>query len=224
MLKLAGVGLALVLALVMVKIAPHIQKARREHVVAQGLPPALATPLKRHQKAGGQGDAGRRNNLDSMHAKSPGTVTAPPPRGRLPHKSSRNKSSARAIWPAPAGAPVLKPPPPAAKPAKTPPSAPRITSSAIVAALPPPAPARADLRVHLGTVKSKARAVREARRLIRAHKSALDGLKIELVRADLGGRGVYYRLLAGPVSNNTAADSLCRQLTVRNQNCFVIEP
>jgi hypothetical protein len=92
-----------------------------------------------------------------------------------------------------------------------------------IAAL-PSASARADLRVQLGAVKSKAGAVKEAVRLIRAHKSALDGLQIVLVRADLGKRGVYYRLLAGPVPNNIEASSLCRQLSARKQRCIVVNP
>lgn len=86
------------------------------------------------------------------------------------------------------------------------------------------APTRAGFRVQLGAVKSKARAVKEAVRLSRAHKSVLDGMKIVLVRADLGKRGVFYRLRAGPLRNRTSADSLCRKLSARKQGCIVIKP
>ena len=97
------------------------------------------------------------------------------------------------------------------------------TPKAIIAAL-PPAPARAGFRVQLGAVKSKARAEKEAVRLTRAHKSVLDGLKIVFVRADLGKRGVFYRLRAGPLSDRASADSLCRKLLARKQGCIVIKP
>ena len=97
------------------------------------------------------------------------------------------------------------------------------TSSAIVAAL-PPAPARAALRVQLGAVQSKARAEKEAERLTRAHGSLLDGLKIVPVLADLGKRGVFYRLRAGPLGDHAQAGSLCRKLLDRQQDCIVIKP
>ena len=107
-------------------------------------------------------------------------------------------------------------------------SAPNTASTAVsasrnIAAL-PPAPGRADRRVQLGSVRSKARAQKEARRLAQLHKPLLDGLEIVLVRADLGRRGVFYRLRAGPLSNHAAAASLCRKLSARKQSCIVTKP
>jgi cell division septation protein DedD len=97
------------------------------------------------------------------------------------------------------------------------------TPGAIIAAL-PPAPARANFRIQLGAIKSMAGAVDEAVRLTHAHKSILNGLKLVLVRADLGTRGVFYRLRVGPLNSRATANSLCRKLSARKQGCIVIKP
>ena len=86
------------------------------------------------------------------------------------------------------------------------------------------ATARGDFRVQLGAVRSKARAVKEAKRLISLHKRTLGRLTIVPVRADLGSRGVYYRLRVGPFPDRATADSLCRKLSARQQNCIVVKP
>jgi TPR repeat protein len=86
-----------------------------------------------------------------------------------------------------------------------------------------PATARGGFSVQLGSGKSKAGAVDESVRLTQAHKLALNGLKIVLVRAELGKRGVFYRLRAGPLSDRAAANALCRKLSARKQGCIVIK-
>ncbi|MDH3239329.1 MAG: SPOR domain-containing protein [Alphaproteobacteria bacterium] len=86
----------------------------------------------------------------------------------------------------------------------------------------PPAPG-GDFRVQLSSVKTKLRAMKEASRLKQAHESLLGPLEIEPVRADLGDRGVFYRLRAGPISDASSARSLCRELSSRNQGCIVVK-
>ncbi len=86
----------------------------------------------------------------------------------------------------------------------------------------PPAPS-GDFRVQLSSVKTKLRAMKEASRLKQAHESLLGPLEIEPVRADLGDRGVFYRLRAGPLSDWDSAKSLCRALSSRNQGCIVVK-
>ena len=83
------------------------------------------------------------------------------------------------------------------------------------------APARGDFRVQLGSVKLKARAVAEASRLNRIHKLALGSLKIVPVRANLGKRGIFYRLRTRPLIDHASAKSLCRKLSTRKQGCLV---
>ena len=91
------------------------------------------------------------------------------------------------------------------------------------AAKPPPS-APKGYRIQLSAVRSQAVAAKEAKRLTRVHKSVLGNLEVAPVRADLGKRGVYYRLRAGPLSGRAAAVSLCRKLSARKQACIVIKP
>ncbi len=84
------------------------------------------------------------------------------------------------------------------------------------------APAAGAFLVQLSSVKTRPRALKEAARLKRAHESLLGALTVEPVRADLGARGVFYRLRAGPIASFADAQSLCRELSARNQGCIVI--
>jgi len=93
-----------------------------------------------------------------------------------------------------------------------------------VATKAPSAAARGDFQVQLGAVKSQVRALKEARRLTRVHKSALGNLKIVPVRADLGKRGIVYRLRTVPLGDRASAGALCRKVSDRNQGCIVIKP
>jgi TPR repeat protein len=80
---------------------------------------------------------------------------------------------------------------------------------------------RGEFRVQLGSVKLKSRALEEAGRLNRMHKLVLGDLKVVPVRANLGKRGVFYRLRAGPIINRASAKSLCRKLLTQKQGCLV---
>ena len=87
-----------------------------------------------------------------------------------------------------------------------------------------PEPARSALRVQLGAFKSKARAATEALRLNGAHESILGGRKIVLDRADLGERGVFYRLRAGPFNDRASAQLFCQKFVVQKRSCIVARP
>lgn len=76
--------------------------------------------------------------------------------------------------------------------------------------------------IQLGALKTKARAISEAARLSRVHRSLLGAKKIALVRADLGRRGVFYRLRVGPLPVR-AARALCRNLSASREGCIVVK-
>ncbi len=63
-----------------------------------------------------------------------------------------------------------------------------------------------------------------AGRWSRIHKAVLGNLRIMLERADLGARGIFYRLQAGPLADRAVAAALCAKLKARNQDCIVIKP
>jgi len=118
---------------------------------------------------------------------------------------------------------------PTAKPAATPAPAPAPVQAAKIAPPKPAAeaPAPADSgkwQVQLGAVREQARATAAAKRLATSHKDLLSKLTIGTVRADLGSRGVYFRLRAGPLPDRANADRLCRQLAARKVGCIVVKP
>ncbi|MDH3239940.1 MAG: SPOR domain-containing protein, partial [Alphaproteobacteria bacterium] len=76
-------------------------------------------------------------------------------------------------------------------------------------------------RVQLGSSKLKDRAEAEARRLNNLHAAILGEARVAAVRADLGKRGVFYRLWAGPFAERSAADALCDKLKARKQGCLI---
>lgn len=52
----------------------------------------------------------------------------------------------------------------------------------------------------------------------------LGSLSPNLARADLGDKGTFYRLRAGPLASETKARSLCSQLSGRGTSCIIIRP
>ncbi len=75
--------------------------------------------------------------------------------------------------------------------------------------------------VHLASYRSRKDAERGWSQLRRAHKSALSGLQPEISKINLGKKGVFYRLKAGPLADKAEAAGLCRSLKKRRQFCEV---
>lgn len=74
--------------------------------------------------------------------------------------------------------------------------------------------------VHLASFRTEKAANRAWPQLRRAHSQLLANLKPEVTRIDLGpGKGVFYRLKAGPLPNQAAVQRLCRSLKARRQYC-----
>jgi hypothetical protein len=116
-----------------------------------------------------------------------------------------------------AAAPVV--PPRAVTP---PPPAPTQT-----AALPPPsAPPAASsgggsFRLQIASVKSEDAARAEFQRLQKRYPEALGGLGVAYVRVDLGDKGIYYRVQAGPV-DEARATSICSTLKSQSVGCILV--
>ncbi|MDH3242513.1 MAG: SPOR domain-containing protein [Alphaproteobacteria bacterium] len=79
-------------------------------------------------------------------------------------------------------------------------------------------------QIQMGSVRaaSDAAAAELVRRLAQSHKPALEGVKVFSLRADLGARGTFYRLRAGPFVDAFAAQAMCDRLKARKQPCFVL--
>lgn len=114
----------------------------------------------------------------------------------------------------------VAPPPPAqqAKPEQTKPPA-------NVASVPPAsAPATSgNVRIQLGAVRSHDAAQKEWERLQKANKDLLGKLSLNISQANLGDRGTFYRVQAGPVGDQQAASDLCAKLKARNVSCIIVK-
>lgn len=75
--------------------------------------------------------------------------------------------------------------------------------------------------VHLASYLSRKDAERGWSQLRRAFKAELSGLRSEISRTDLGAKGIFFRLKAGPLADKNAADSLCQKLKSQRQFCQV---
>ena len=74
--------------------------------------------------------------------------------------------------------------------------------------------------IHLASYRSQQAADRGWAQLRRAYRQDLGDLTHEITRVDLGpGKGVFYRLNAGPLESDAAAKALCRGLKSRRQYC-----
>lgn len=79
-------------------------------------------------------------------------------------------------------------------------------------------------RVQLGAVRSEDAAEGEWARLRKRYPELLAKLELVVTRADLGDKGVFYRLRAGPLSDQAAARKLCDDLSEKKVGCLVIWP
>ena len=78
--------------------------------------------------------------------------------------------------------------------------------------------------VQLAAVMSKEAAEGEWKRLVDEHQGLLGSLRHVVLEADLGDRGIFYRLRVGPLGDRSEADELCGTLTAQNVPCITITP
>lgn len=73
--------------------------------------------------------------------------------------------------------------------------------------------------LHLASYRSKKDAERGWTQLRRAYKRELADLQSEITKVNLGPKGIFYRLKAGPLADKAEAKSLCRKLKRKRQFC-----
>lgn len=79
-------------------------------------------------------------------------------------------------------------------------------------------------RVQLVALKSEDAAKSAWTNFQKKYPDLLDGLSLNIVKIDLGGNGIFYRVQAGPLTDRAAANDLCGKLGQRGQSCIVIKP
>lgn len=94
----------------------------------------------------------------------------------------------------------------------------------VVEALPARPVADAGIRIQLLSVRSEARALEAWETVHTRHASVLGDRAPIIERADLGTKGVYYRLQTGPFGSMSDARNACRTLEGAGQGCLVVRP
>jgi cell division protein FtsN len=77
--------------------------------------------------------------------------------------------------------------------------------------------------VQIAALRSEADAKSRFASLQKQHGDLLSGTEADIQRADLGDKGVYYRLRIGYLDSKSSADSLCSKLKSRGLDCLVRE-
>jgi len=147
--------------------------------------------------------------------------------------------------PAPTPAPQSTDATPPVAPTATPPVTPPVTAQATppvtppaVAPVTPPAPTAtapggqsiaslidniSAYRIQLASVRSEEQAQATWARMQKSNGDVLSSLTMRAVKVDLGDRGVYYRVQAGPLDAD-GATSACSKLKTRSIDCIVVKP
>ena len=113
------------------------------------------------------------------------------------------------------------PPPPvpqAQKPRQLVPVPPAASQQQVVA------PATGGYRVQIGAFRSEDAARTAWTRVQAQHKDLLATMTPSFQRADLGPKGIFFRLHAGPLANESDAKNICAELAKRKTGCLVIRP
>ncbi|NDF11441.1 MAG: SPOR domain-containing protein [Proteobacteria bacterium] len=78
------------------------------------------------------------------------------------------------------------------------------------------------VRVQLGSFRSVKEVDAEWKRIAKRFGSDLSGMNYSAVKANLGAKGIFYRLQAGPVKNASHARAVCKNLADQGQACIVV--
>ena len=172
-----------------------------------------------YRRAAAQGHPKAKNHVQALDAA--GVTPLPPSHDlELAPDPGAPGGTTREVSPRPryAGdAPAAPGPPAGPGPKKFPAAAPSVAPAPV----PPEAGA---FRIQLGSLHSATAAEAEWRRLKRRHRDLLEALRPRVQRADLGAKGVFYRLQAGPLADAGRAKDLCETLARHNVPCLVIAP
>ncbi len=111
------------------------------------------------------------------------------------------------------------------------PAAPALAAAAPAASAPAPAPATpakaatgGSWKIQLAAVKTEGAAKQEWGRMQKAHLDLLGDMRLTVQRADLGTKGIFFRIQAGPLPDRTTAEDVCAELKAGKQPCIVVKP
>lgn len=126
--------------------------------------------------------------------------------------------------PPPPAAPAPSPNPVAAAPEAAPAAPAPIIAPPPVVSTSAPLASGAGYRLQLGAVRTEEAAKQEWQRLQRAQSDLLGKLSLTAARVDLGDKGIFYRIQAGPIADGAEAAQSCAALKSRNVGCILVKP
>ncbi len=139
----------------------------------------------------------------------------PPPQTASPPATAAAPAASSAPVNPPAGAPAATTraqQSAAASPAKTPQQQPAQSKPATAGGI----------RLQFGSVRSEDAARQEWDRIKRKNADLVGTLTATPIRADLGDKGIYYRIQTGPVTDPAAAERICSELKQRSIGCIIV--
>ncbi len=150
----------------------------------------------------------------------------PPPPPASPPPAAVGVQSLPPPRPGAAPAPAEAPKPAQSTAAATPPAIklPPVATPSAAPAAPKTAPTAAagQTRIQLVAMRDAESAVAAWQKLKQQHAKTLGGLSPIFERADLGAKGVYHRVQAGPFADRAAAAATCAALEAAKQDCVVV--
>jgi cell division septation protein DedD len=180
--------------------------------------------------------------LDGKRATVKVEQLLPPPEAPLPRPAVPEPVAEAAALPPPAAVPApvtaAAPTVPTAVPATPPASTAAVPATPPTTAATPPqtkpaaapataptvAPTGKGYHLQLGAVRSAEGAKQEWERLRRQNGDLLDTLGLVTPRVDLGERGTFYRIQAGPIADAGQAERRCNELKRRGVGCLLVKP
>jgi len=79
-------------------------------------------------------------------------------------------------------------------------------------------------RLQLGAVRDPEIAKQSWERMKERNADLLGRLTFAAERVDLGGRGIFYRIEAGPLADAAHAERDCKELKRRGVSCILVRP
>lgn len=111
-----------------------------------------------------------------------------------------------------------------AKPVELKTPAPKPVASVAPAPKPAAVSTTKSYQIQLAAVRSTATAQSEWKRMQAKFPNELGRLSLNIVKADLGKKGIFYRLRAGPIENAKAAKTICASLKAKKAGCLIVLP
>jgi cell division septation protein DedD len=145
------------------------------------------------------------------------TVPTRPVGTAVPNQTPPNQTNAPTATTAPRTAAAPTAPAQPQQPAR-----PAATPAAPSAAPAAPAAGGGSARVQLASLPEQAQAQSTWAALQKRFPGELGGLSASYERVDIPGKGVFFRVQAGPLRDRAAAQALCEKLSAQKQGCIVV--